>query len=253
MRATPGTLHLTLLAALALTFLPSAAAQTSGSASINFQSPGEVLLVLDGKISGEDASQLRQSMDQPSQFTSGNGDGTVQQSEVDAIEAFFRGLFDEIDEGDVGPTGSITVDGKGPQGFALVDVDIRDATGPVTSESPITIHIEFKSTFNVTAADRHTVRLEGNDDGEEGDSGEFGDIGTVTLKAPKGYVIESAQGLPAGAKVSSDKKSINYDGVPTSNPEDTVIVFARSGGSAAGYGFLFGVGVLIAVVALRRP
>lgn len=234
--------------------VPAAAAESVGSGVIDFKSPGEVAMILDGKIDGEDAMQLRQGMDTESQFTSGNGNGQVEQSEVDKFEDFFKGIFSDAEDSDVSPTGSFTVDGKGAKGFELVSLDIRDATGPVDSESPITIHIEFKSTFDVAAGDRHEVRIvadnETQDDEEEND--EFGNIGTISLKAPKGYIIESATGLPEGAKVSSDKRSISYDGLPQSTGEDTVIVFVKGGGAAPGPAFLVGLVVLVAIVAFRR-
>lgn len=240
--------------AFLMILMPAAAAESVGSGTIDFKSPSEVAMILDGKIDGEDALQLRQGMDS-SQGFSGNDDGTVQQSEVDAFENFFKGFFQDSEDGDVSPTGSFTVDGKGAKGFELISLDIRDATGPADSEDPITIHIEFKSTFDVTAGDRHEVRIlaeEDQGDEEESGSDEFGNIGTITLKAPKGYIIESTTGLPAGAKVSSDKRSISYDGLPESTGEDTVIVFVKSGGAAPGPAFLVGLAAIGLLVVLRR-
>ncbi|HEX9816282.1 MAG TPA: hypothetical protein VGB18_04825 [Candidatus Thermoplasmatota archaeon] len=234
--------------------VPAAAAETIGSGTIDFKSPSEVMMILDGKLDGDDALQARELMDADSDFTSGNGDGTVQQEEVDAFENFFKGFFSDAEDSDVSPTGSFTVDGKPAEGFALISLDVRDATGPVDSEDPITMHIEFKSTFPVTAGDRHEVRIlaeEGQEEEEEGNE-EFGNIGTLTLKAPKGYIIDSATGLPAGAKVSSDKRSISYDGLPQSTGEDTVIVFTKSGGMAPGPAFLIGLIAMVAIVAFRR-
>ena len=242
--------------AFLLILAPAAAAESVGSGVVDFKSPSEVAMILDGKIDGEDAVEFRQTMDAESPYTSGNGDGTVQQSEVDAFENFFKSFFSDAEDGDVSPTGSFTVDGQGAKGFELVSLDIRDATGSADSDSPITIHIEFKSTFDVTPGDRHEVRIladnqtDGNDDEE---SDEFGDIGTLTLKAPKGYIIDSASGLPPGAKVSSDKRTITYEGLPESTGQDTVIVFTKSaGGFAPGPAFLVGLAAVALLVVLRR-
>ncbi len=239
--------------AFLMILVPVAAAESVGSGVIDFKSPSEIVMILDGKIDGEDALQLRQGMDTQSQFTSGNGNGQVEQSEVDTFENFFKGFFSDAEDSDLSPTGSFTVDGKGAKGFELVSLDIRDATGPVDSEEPVTIHIEFKSTFDVVAGARHEVRIVAdNETDDEEENEEFGNIGTISLKAPKGYIIESTTGLPEGAKVSSDKRSISYDGLPQSTGEDTVIVFTKSGGAAPGPAFLLGLVLLVAIVAFRR-
>ena len=240
--------------AFLMMFVPSAAAQVEGSATMDFRTPSELYMVLDGKVSGEEAADMRQMMDTPSDYTQGDGDGQVEQNEVDAIETFFKGIFGEMEDSEATPTGSFTVDGKAPSSFSLVTVDIRDATGSVDSTDALTIHLEFKSMFDVTAGDRHTVRIEADEsnESEDDDSSEFGDIGTISLKAPKGYIIDSTTGLPAGGSVSGDKKSISFTEVPKPTGEDIVIVFAKGGGSSPGPALWASLGLLGAVVVLRR-
>jgi hypothetical protein len=240
---------------IGIMFIPGALA--ANSATIDFKSPSEAVMTLEATISGEQAADMREYMDYSGQGgAGGNGDGTVQQNEVDAVETFFKGFFEQDGE-DSSPAGSFTIDDKAPSDFELSEFDIRDATGAVSSTSPITMFMEFTIKFDITAGDRHTVRIEaeeGDDEDNDNPAGDF-EIEDATLKAPKGYVIESATGLPEGASVSGDKKSIHYNGLPSSQDEDTVIVFQKSGGGSPGFGFtlgLLGTVAVVAVLAARR-
>lgn len=240
------------LAALA-PLMPVAQAAT-GSATIEFDSPSRADIIAEATMDGAPASQMRYGIDQSDQ--GGDQNGEVSQAEVDAFETWILGFFGGFAEG-ASPTGSLTMDGKDPTEFKISTFDIRDATGPVDSTAPITVRMVFQLTFPVEAGERHTLRSEGDEpsEGEEEDPdgsgfGDF-DFGRATLKAPPGYVIESATGLPQGAYVSNDKKSIDL-GDSFQPTGDLVIVFVRGGGGAPGFAAVLVFLAVLSVAARRR-
>lgn len=250
-------LKLTLvLATLVGLVLLVATATAANTAVVEFRTPGEVVMVIDANVEGESASDMRQFMDSDEQGGfggDGNGDGTVQQSEVDAFEEIFKGFFSMANESEGAPTGSITVDGVPPKEFKLEALEIRDGTGPVTSQDPIQMHIAFLMAFDVQSGDRHTVRIEADEDGGENAYGGDFTIAQGSLKAPRGYVIESTTGMPPGASLSDDKKSITFEGIPQAASEDLVIVFTKGGGGIPSLGMVGILAVLVAAaLAFRR-
>lgn len=223
---------------------PAAMAETTGTLTVDFASPGSADFIGDLTATGRDAQEFRAQIDS-GPFGGGNGDGTVTEDEVAMFENQFKSLANSFGQGrDFGE--GFTMDGKPPNGAQLVEFDVRNAEGPTTSTAPVDLHMLSRITFPVDPAERHVLRIEGT--GDDDDSGEAFDTSFRggTLEAPKGYIIESAAGLPSGAVLSGDKKSIIFGSDPTSS-EGTTVVFVKSGGGiAAGWGAFGAITALLA-------
>jgi hypothetical protein len=220
---------------IAVSLSVPAASAWSAEVLLKMDSPSKFVMEAEATIDGEDASDLRGQMDQY-----GNGDGTVQAAEVETIEGFFKQFMDQSDAEDADDSlgAGFTIDGKSPNSFKFNEMDIQDAEGAVSSTSPIHALIKAEMGFDVQPADKHTIRLMAGDDSgddESGSSGDFfEDVESAKLRAAPGYIFTSTEGLPAGAKVSGDKKEIEFaDSVgPTSG--ETVIVMSKGGPAAGG-------------------
>lgn len=237
------------LAALVATLLVPTALAEVGKAEMKFESPSKLVATIEAQITGQQAQEMRQFMDQNE---GANEDGTVQQSEVDALEEFFKSFMDGAEE-EATLGSSMTMDGKEATLADLGTFDFKDATGPVTSTDAITAYMVMSITFPIEAGETHTLHLEAEDPegGDESEESEWGTISQTVLKAPSGYVIQSSEGLPEDASVSGDKKSVTFDGSPGSSQNMTV-VFAKGGGMGAPSPALVFVVVLLAGVAFLR-
>lgn len=231
---------------------PLALAETSGTLTVDFTSPGSADFRMDATATDNEAQELRTQIDSE-QFGAGNGDGMVTEDEVATFENQFKSLANSFGQGsDFGD--EFTMDGQSPNDAELVELDIRNAEGPVASTAPVDLHLVFRITFPVLAGDRHVLRIAGAEGAEDDEPFETSFRGG-TLEAPKGYIIESHAGLPSGAVVAGDKKSIIF-GSDLTSAEGTTVVFVKGGGGMApGWGALGAFGALAAAIMVggRRP
>ena len=241
---------------LGVSLLAGAAAASSARAEMRFDSPGQITGLIDATLDGEPAAQGRYFIDQ-----FGNRDGTVSENEVESAERTFLDYAqaasdnEEPDSSQAG--GDFTVDGKGPSKFELKVFDIKRAEGPVSSTSPVDVHLEMRIMFPVDGAERHDVHFQtsGMDEDEGDGEGPWDfELDSARIRAPGGYVIESVTGLPSGASVSSDKKTIDF-GSAYQQAASVDIVFAKGGGTGFAPSAGLGVGLLLvagAVLVRRR-
>lgn len=238
MRST--TLTTLLLSTMLILVVPSATADVRGDALVGFTSPAQADLDLDLTVTGEDARTLRVGVDE-----NGNGDGTVSEEEVTAFEDFLKGFFDNPDA----TTGSeMTVDGQNASSTSLTRFEILDAEGDVNSTEPVRYELVLAIEWPVTPGDRHTFVSEGRGEGAAGSSNL-----TLTIRAPPDYGIESTDGLPDGADVSSSE--IRYAGDQASGDNVTVVFSkgaAGAGGGVPGPGVAALLAVTVGVAAWRR-
>lgn len=218
--------------------------------TLDFTTPAKLEMTLDWTMSGEEASQFRQGIDQ-----NGDGDGTVTAAEVSAFEAQLREEA-EAEEDDESMAENLTVDGKASTGGSLGKVDLRDAEGPAESTGPLVFQVSFLADFPVTPGDQHVIRMSGIDEESEDDDLSFDE---AILKVPSGYVIKSTTTLPQGASLSADKKQIRFTEETDPNVEFLEITIQKEsvpgetkGGGAPAIPVALALAAVLAVVFVRR-
>jgi hypothetical protein len=215
--------------------LPVVHAETSGRATYRFDTPSKLAFALDTTRNGTDASSTRKQIDD-----GGNQNGRVEQFEVDYAERTFLNLTKRL-----GATGSsdFTVDGHASTNLTVEQVHFRDAVGPITSVAPLEFTMSGTLLFPAMNATSHTLRVRSNQ------SSSNQDIKSSALVMPSGYIVKSAKGLPAGAKVSKDKRQIDFAGPIASQNEMTVVYAVGSVGAvSARTGWLLAGAVLVVAV-----
>jgi hypothetical protein len=230
--------------ALSLAVVPAASASTSGTLVLNFETPSKLVMTFDGTVDGEDAANFRSMMDQ-----SGNHDGTVSADEVRAFQESFKGFVNGAGEQSNPTGGAFTMDGKEPKSFTCTVFEVHNAEGPVSSTAAMQWHAVLQSMFELATADTHTLKVGESNQSHGGSSFDFK---SAVLKAPKGFIISSTTGLPSGATVANDKKSIDFTTSVAPPSGTTTIVFQKQGGFAPGAPALALLAVVGLVVAARR-
>lgn len=229
------------LAIIAAVVLVPAALATNSMQITPSADFSELSLDVRVEASGSESAQVRSGID--ATFMGGNGDGVVSQAEVDAFEAKVKGTMGQSMADSVGD--NVTMDGNVATDLTGITLDILDATGPVTSTAVLAMVVTATLHFPGSDGPTHTMFWQANAD--EGEA-----TITVTVRAPDGYVIDSATGIP-GEAVTSGKKEFQFTD-SAANDQDATIVFApESSGSrkspAAGLG---AVAVCLAAAILLR-
>lgn len=228
-----------------LLLAPVGAADSTGTAHLQFNSPKELVVAIHADASGEDASDFRSYMDS-------SDDGNVSSTEVEAFEQTLLGAL-----GSPGDSGSrdLLMDGKGRDSFTFIKLDIQNAEGPVASTDPLQIDMEMRITFPVSPGDRHTFQTNGTR-GDFTGASNFADLRSATLLAPPGYIITDAQNLPPGAVLSENRKEIRFGSELVPPSGDMTLVFGKGGGGSPAPGpvaFLLLAVTVVAVLRRREP
>lgn len=128
-----------------------------------------------GNLAGATASDLRKCLDKANcpdsrleAASRGNGDGRVEQTEVDALEVnAVVGLNAALAFGGSGALADfgrqlrdlVRIDGGGPMNVQIETLDLAGATGSITSTNAIQVRLLVKVTFETADEDRHDVAI----------------------------------------------------------------------------------------------
>jgi hypothetical protein len=201
--------------------IPAATAAMEMEANVTFATDFEWMdMEMDMEISGSDAAQMRQGIDQM-----GDNDGRVTQEEADA---FLQGIQDSMRESFEGSTGDITLDGNEPKDFEVQEMEFIDIEGQATSTSQFVVHAKLHVTLDPEGSGDHTLLMKDSNDGESGPDMK----GTITFRAPSGYRIDSFTEME-GASLSADGRVLTVADVDSSTEGDMRIVFETSGSSGS--------------------
>ncbi len=229
------TVALVLLAAALAVLAPHAVADEQADITFSMTSleEGEV----EGTItmSGEDAQEIREGADQ----FFGNGDGTVQPEEAQAMEDALEGEMDDEADGD----GDVALDGT-PYDLRIESITITGLAGTeVSSTAPVDAIVVGTATLQgeIEPGTTHTFSYN-QDDGE-----------ALTFQAPPGYEITSTENVDAKSTCQASTDRGNDDQVTiqlTEAPGECV----TAGSGAPGPGLLAGLlAAGLAALVLRKP
>lgn len=199
------------LAMLAIALSPAVTARNSAEFA-----PSADFTRLDAKgtvdITGSDAQEFRVAVDQY-----GNGDGHATEAETDKFLRDFRSMMEGFVSAGVAD-GNVTLDGKMPEGIDLASMGAKGSAGPVTSSDAITMEFHMVIRFMPAAGTTHTLFSRGSTDNEAG-------AAEITIRAPTGFHIQSATGIPGGASFNDARTTLTFTEVDGSS--DSTIVFAQ--------------------------
>lgn len=172
-----------------------------GAVVLEFSEVGSMTAEVDIRLEGPDAARMRQQMDR-------DGDGHVSADEASSASEQQFNMTRTIRLGL--PIGLVLLDGTHPD-VEVVSVEYLDASGAVESDARITQRWHVEHTFNVSEGSEHRFQLDTANRSVQGHLRVH--VDDVRVLAPPGYVINGTGGLPWGAAVAQDSRSLTMSGI----------------------------------------
>lgn len=200
--------------ALALVLVPAVAAQ-SMSADVTFAADfTSMMMAATVEMDGETSASMRQTFDDV-----GNGDGQATQQEADDFMEEFADDMEEAASETMDPA-DMQLDGNAATAIQITRVAVRNAAGPISSQTPILLDMDLEATLRPGPGPKHTLVMTGETEEDNNMTG------IIRIRAPVGYIIESHNAGAAGS-LSSDMRTLTVDSeLADDTEEDSQVVFA---------------------------